>query len=85
MSSVAAAQSAIQALYGADQGQRQAANIWLTEYASSEQVWDCLQLLQKDVATEVQFFSINVILSKVRHSWRKLQPDMRQQIQAFVR
>ena len=85
MGSIAAAQSAIQALYGSDSAQRQAANVWLTEYASSEQAWECMQLLQGDLAPEVQFFSINLIISKVRHAWRQLQPDSRQQIQSFVR
>lgn len=85
MGSIAAAQSAIQALYGSDPGQRQAANVWLAEYASSEQAWECLQLLQGDLAPEVQFFSVNLILSKIRHAWRQLQPDARQQIQSFVR
>lgn len=85
MGSSAAAQNAIQALYGPDAGQRQAANVWLTEYASSEQAWECLQLLHGDLAPEVQFFSINLILSKVRHAWRQLQPEARQQVQSFVR
>ena len=85
MGSIAAAQSAIQALYGSDSGQRQAANVWLTKYASSEQGWECLQLLQRDLAPEVQFFSVNLILSKVRHAWRQLQPEARQQVQTFVR
>ena len=85
MGSIAAAQSAIQALYGSDSGQRQAANVWLSEYASSEQAWECLQLLQGDLAPEVQFFGINLILSKVRHAWRQLQPEARQQVQSFVR
>ena len=85
MATIAAAQSAIQALYGTDQGQRQAANLWLTEFASSEQAWECLQLLRGDLAPEVQFFSLNVILNKVRRSWHKLQSDNRQQVQAFVR
>ena len=85
MASVSAAQSAIQALYGSDSAQRHAANIWLTDFASSEQAWECLQLLQGDHAPEVQFFSVNLILSKVRHGWRKLQPEARQQMQTFVR
>lgn len=85
MGSIAAAQSAIQALYGSDSGQRRAANVWLTEYASSEQAWECLQLLQGDLAPEVQFFSVNLILNKVRHAWRQLQPEGRQQVQSFVR
>ena len=85
MGSLAAAQSAIQALYGTDSAQRQAANVWLTEYASTDQAWDCLQLLQGDFAPEVQFFSVNLILSKVRHTWRKLDPPSRQQISDFVR
>lgn len=85
MGSIAAAQSAIQALYGSDSSQRQAANVWLAEYASSEQAWECMQLLQGDLAPEVQFFSVNLIISKVRHAWRQLQPDARHQIQSFVR
>ncbi|KAL3145521.1 hypothetical protein ABBQ32_003345 [Trebouxia sp. C0010 RCD-2024] len=85
MGSIAAAQSAIQALYGSDSALRQAANAWLTHYASSEQGWECMQLLQGGVAPEVQFFSVNLIISKVRHAWRQLQPDTRQQIQSFVR
>lgn len=85
MGSIAAAHSAIQALYGSDSAQRQAANVWLTEYASSEQAWECMQLLQGDVAPEVQFFSVNLVISKVRHAWSQLQPDARQQIQGFAR
>ena len=85
MASIAAAQEAIQALYGSDPERRQAANVWLTEFALSEQAWECLQLLRVDLAAEVQFFSVNLILSKVRHGWRKLQPDARRQVQTFVR
>lgn len=85
MTSVAAVQSAVNALYGTDQGQRQAANIWLTEFANSDHAWESLQLLHGELAPEVQFFSVNLILNKVRHSWRKLQPDARQQIQEFAR
>ena len=85
MTSVAAVQSAVNALYGTDQGQRQAANIWLTEFANSDQAWESLQLLHGDLSPEVQFFSVNLILNKVRHSWRKLQPDARRQIQEFAK
>ena len=85
MTSIAAVQSAIQALYGTDEGQRQAANIWLTEFANSDQAWESLQLLHGDLAPEVQFFSVNLLLSKVKHAWRKLQPDARRQVQIFAR
>lgn len=47
----------------------------LTDDASSEQAWECLQLLQRDLVPKVRFFSINIILSKVRHTWRQLQPE----------
>ncbi|KAA6422701.1 MAG: hypothetical protein FRX49_07236 [Trebouxia sp. A1-2] len=84
MTSVAAVQSAIQALYGTDEGQRQAANIWLTEFANSDQAWESLQLLHPNLAPEVQFFSVNLLLSKVKHAWRKLQPEAQRQIQIFA-
>ena len=85
MVSIADIQNAIQALYGQDPASRQAANLWLSEFANSEQAWDCLQLLQPGVAPDVQFFSINLIFSKVQRSWRKLETNTKQHMQAFLR
>lgn len=85
MTSVTGVPHAIKALYGQDAAQRQAANTWLTDFAASPQAWDCLQLLDSDSDAEVQFFSTNILLSKVRQSWHQLQPDMQAQISHYLR
>ena len=85
MASVAGVPHAIKALYGHDAAQRQAANAWLTSFAASSQAWDCVQLLEPGIDAEVQFFSTNILLSKVRQGWHKLPPDMQPQISSYLR
>ena len=85
MASVAGVPHAIKALYGHDAAQRQAANDWLTSFATSSQAWDCVQLLGPGVDAEVQFFSTNILLSKVRQGWHKLQPELQAQLSSYLR
>ena len=85
MASVEGVQHAVKALYGADPAQRQAANVWLTEFAGSQQAWDCVLLLERGVDAEVQFFSTNILLNRVRKGWSTLQPDARLQFSLFLR
>ncbi|MEW5296974.1 MAG: hypothetical protein WDW36_000215 [Sanguina aurantia] len=46
------------------------ANTWLQAFSSTDEAWHAaLQLLQPAVASEVQFFACNMLLSKIRSSW----------------
>lgn len=85
MTSVSGVPHAIKALYGHDAAQRQAANAWLTDFAASPQAWDCVHLLEGGVDAEVQFFSTNILLSKVRQGWHKLQPNIQSQTGSYLR
>lgn len=70
--------AALNALYGFDQAQQQAANIWLNDFAKNPAAWQVgLDMLTPASPTEPMFFCANMLLDKVRREWGKLSQDQR--------
>ena len=77
---------AIGALYGGQASQQNAASTWLNHVQTSPDAWQiALELLAKQAAIEVHFFAANMLLTKVRHDWTRLQPSKRMSLLGIVR
>ncbi len=65
---------------------QQQATLWLNSFAVASEAWDaCLAIIQPASAPDVQFFAANMLLSKARNEWGKLQEPRRSQLVAAVR
>ena len=77
---------AINVLYGGQISQQSAASAWLSNVQTSPHAWQvALELLAKQSALEVHFFAANMLLSKVRNEWTRLQPSKRTELLQIVR
>ena len=77
---------AINALYGGQSSQQSAASAWLNHVQTSPNAWQiALELLAKQAAIEVHFFAANMLLTKVRHGWTRLDPIKRTSLLGIVR
>uniref|UniRef100_A0A061RMX8 Importin N-terminal domain-containing protein n=1 Tax=Tetraselmis sp. GSL018 TaxID=582737 RepID=A0A061RMX8_9CHLO len=76
---------AVQLLYGTEPQAQHEANNWLTSFSTSPEAWDvCLQLLASAQAVEVQFYSANTLLKKIREQWGALSPVDRANLQKAI-
>lgn len=64
---------AVSVLYGSSPAAQAEANSWLTAFAGVSEAWEvCLALLVPGQAAEVQFYSANTMLKKIREQWGSL-------------
>lgn len=78
-------QHAIRLLYSGDQVEQQQANAWLNEYAGTQAAWDAsLELIIPYSPPEVAFFACNMLLSKIRTEWGRLQVSERATLQDLI-
>ena len=85
--------AAVAALYGPDLAARQQANLWLNSFAGTAPAWEAaLSLLQPAAgggssggsSLEVLFFAANLLLTKIRNDWGKLNQEQREHITLAV-
>lgn len=77
---------AVKMLYGGPTEQQGAAASWLSAVTHSPQAWHIAwALLGEQGAVEVQFFAANMLLTKVRHDWKRLAPAERTSLIDSVR
>lgn len=77
---------AINALYGGQTPQQNAASAWLNNVQTSPHAWQvALELLAKQAAVEIHFFAANMLLTKVRNDWTHLQLSKRASLLGIVR
>ena len=77
---------AVKMLYGGPTEQQGAAASWLSAVTHSPQAWHIAwALLGEQGAVEVQFFAANMLLTKVRHDWKRLTPSERTSLIGSVR
>ena len=77
---------AISAAYGHDVVTQQQANQWLHQFASTPEAWAAaLALVEPGTPPEHAFFAANMLLSKTRSEWGKLQPHQQQELAATYR
>lgn len=76
---------AILALYGAQPEAVQQANVWLDSFSKQPAAWEaCLALLDPQQSAEVCFFAANMLLTKTRTEWRRLDDQQQAHITAII-
>lgn len=76
---------AITALYGGAPGAQQQANTWLDSFSKQPAAWEaCLALLEARQSPEICFFAANMLLTKVRGEWHKLEEGQRSQMASAI-
>ena len=76
---------AIRALYGQDTAQQTAASLWLNSFSTSAEAWPVALALLDEQSLEASFFAANMLLSKARRDWHRLNPEQHSQLIVLVR
>lgn len=70
--------AALQALFGADPAAQQQANQWLHTFSTSPQAWQAaFSCLEPTAADAISFFCANLLVTKLRNEWHKLDAQHR--------
>ena len=77
---------AIKVLYDGPSDQQSAASSWLNTVTNAAQAWHIAwALLGEPCSVEVHFFAANMLLTKVRHDWKRLAPNDQTSLISSVR
>jgi hypothetical protein len=85
MEAAAQLHQAILALYGPHPEAVQQANAWLNSFSKEAAAWEaCLAMLDPQQVAEVCFFAANMLLTKARAEWLKLDEAQQRHIAAVI-
>jgi hypothetical protein len=73
--------AALQALFGRDAAAQQQANAWLQSFSTTPAAWEAaFATLEPSQPDDIAFFCANLLLTKLRNEWHKLDAQQKEQV-----